>query len=124
MLSNEVQKFLNDLINPTPSICLVHQLPETSTSMIGNVCECCKKELYTNMPAGRPMIYWESQPVAYTLDKQPLFPITIRWESHVIQSLHPNPDHISHRYFPAHLIQEEDPTFEEEDLFEGYEGFE
>lgn len=35
------------------------------------------------------MAFWESQPVAYTLDRQPCFAYTLVWENFRIRSLHP-----------------------------------
>jgi hypothetical protein len=34
------------------------------------------------------MSFWESQPAAYTLDRQPCFVYTLRWANYQIRSLH------------------------------------
>lgn len=55
------------------SYCLTHQLPETGTSPLGGVCRCCKSLVYLQANTNVQGAYWESQPAAYTLDRQPIF---------------------------------------------------
>jgi hypothetical protein len=69
--------------------CLTHQLPEDQATPLGLVCACCKHRLYTNPPAGRCMSFWESQPGAYTLQREPCFVYTLIWDDFRIRSLHP-----------------------------------
>ncbi|WP_013628479.1 hypothetical protein [Rubinisphaera brasiliensis] len=70
--------------------CLTHQLPETGTSPMGPVCPKCKRFAYVDLP-GQPLrSYWESQPGAYTLDRQPLFVYIRQTESVVLRSLRPD----------------------------------
>jgi len=38
------------------------------------------------------MSFWESQPVAYSLDRKPLFAYTLMWDDFRIRSLHPPDD--------------------------------
>lgn len=68
-------------------LCLTHQLPETGTSPIGGVCARCKKMLYTQPASLENRAYWESQPVAYTLDRQPIFVYTRFGDNYKIRSL-------------------------------------
>lgn len=68
--------------------CLAHQLPEDQASSVGMVCPRCKQRLYVRPPQGRCMSFWESQPVAYSLDGRPLFVYTLMWDDFRIRSLH------------------------------------
>lgn len=69
--------------------CLTHQLPEDQMSPIGLVCPHCKERLYTQEPTGRCRSYWESQPMAYSLEGDPCFVYIIKWDDFQIRSLHP-----------------------------------
>ncbi len=69
------------------SHCLIHQLPETGTSPIGGVCPRCKRLLYTQPASLENRAYWESQPGAYTLDRQPIFIYTRFGDNYKIRSL-------------------------------------
>jgi len=73
---------------PQVTHCLNHQLPEDQTSMIGLVCPQCKHRLYTNPPVSEMRGFWESQPVAYSLDGRPCFVYSLMWENFRIRSLH------------------------------------
>lgn len=92
--------------------CLTHQLPEDQTSPLGLVCPQCKARLYVRPPAGRPMTYWESQPAAYTLDRDPCFVYTLRWDDFVIRSLHPARDESDRRI--AYIADRHDTSPESE----------
>ncbi len=59
-------------------------------SPIGLVCPACKHRLYVRPPHGRCMSFWESQPVAYTLKREPCFVFTMMWSDFRIRSLHPH----------------------------------
>ena len=78
---------------PRFHLCLNHQLPEDQMSPIGLVCPHCKPRLYVDYPQGRCASYWESQPAAYTLDRQPCFVYTLRWDDFQIRSLHASHSH-------------------------------
>lgn len=71
------------------TICLTHQLPEDQMSPVGLVCPHCKQRLYTAPPQGRCRAFWESQPMAYSLDGEPCFVYTLLWDDFRIRSLHP-----------------------------------
>lgn len=73
---------------PQVTHCLTHQLPEDQTSMIGLVCPRCKYRLYAEPPRGEYNGCWESQPVAYSLDRRPCFVYTLMWNDYRIRSLH------------------------------------
>ncbi len=73
------------------SYCLNHQLPETGTSPVGLVCACCKFLIYTRPDTGKPVAYWESQPGAYTLDRQPVFVYVRQINGIQIRSLREEP---------------------------------
>jgi hypothetical protein len=68
--------------------CLNHHLPEDRASPLGRVCARCHRRLRVAPPPGRPMAYWESQPVACRLDGEPCFVYTLRWDEFQIRSLH------------------------------------
>ena len=72
----------------TTTICLEHQSAENQATPQGMVCPRCKHRLYTNPPQGNLMSFWESQPVAYTLDHEPCFAYSLMWENFRIRSLH------------------------------------
>lgn len=74
---------------PKSTICLAHQLAEDQTSPIGLVCRQCKRRLYTQPPAGVCRSFWESQPAAYTLEREPCFVYSLMWDDYRIRSLHP-----------------------------------
>lgn len=69
--------------------CLTHQLPEDQSSWLGPVCPCCKQRLYTRPPQGGCISFWESQPVAYSIDGEPCFVYTLVWDDFRIRTLHP-----------------------------------
>ena len=69
--------------------CLEHQHAEDQMSPLGLVCPRCKQRLYVAPPRGRGRGYWESQPVAYSLDGRPCFVYTLVWDDFRIRSLHP-----------------------------------
>jgi hypothetical protein len=69
------------------TICLEHQHIEDQATPVGMVCPQCKHRLYTNPPEGNLMSYWESQPVAYTLKREPCFAYTLNWEGFRIRSI-------------------------------------
>ena len=71
-----------------PGFCLIHQQAELSTSPLGLVCPCCKQAVYLQ-PASKHRSYWESQPGAYTLDKQPIFIHVRQTDTLKIRSLRP-----------------------------------
>ena len=71
------------------SRCLTHQLVEDQTSPVGPVCARCKERLYLRPPEGRCLRFWESQPAAYTLSREPCFVHTVAWDDFRIRSLHP-----------------------------------
>lgn len=73
----------------TAAWCLTHNLPEDQQSLIGPVCSCCKQHLYVSPPAGTCRSFWESQPAAYTLDREPCFVYTLMWDDFRIRTLHP-----------------------------------
>ena len=58
-------------------------------SRVGIVCPECKQRLYLNPPQGRCRSFWESQPVAYSLDRSPCFVFSLNWDDFQIRSLHP-----------------------------------
>ncbi|QDU48875.1 hypothetical protein [Gimesia panareensis] len=70
------------------TICLEHQAAETQATPHGTVCPRCKQRLYTNPPQGNLMSFWESQPVAFTLEREPCFAYSLLWEDYRIRSLH------------------------------------
>ncbi|MCH9655259.1 MAG: hypothetical protein K0U86_24210 [Planctomycetes bacterium] len=70
------------------TICLEHQSVEDQATPFGMVCPQCKHRLYTNPPEGNLMSFWESQPVAYSLKREPCFAYTLRWEDFRIRSIH------------------------------------
>lgn len=72
----------------TTTICLEHQRVENQATPIGMVCPDCKRRLYTNPPQGNLMSFWESQPVAYKLDREPCFAYSLMWENFRIRSIH------------------------------------
>lgn len=73
------------------SYCLHHQLPETGTSPAGPVCPRCKALVYTRPDTGKSAAYWESQPGAYTLDRQPVFVYVRQINGISIRSLREEP---------------------------------
>jgi hypothetical protein len=68
--------------------CLEHQAVEDQMSPIGLVCPCCKHRLYVSPPQGRCRSFWESQPAARSMDRQPRFVYTLIWDDFRIRSLH------------------------------------
>lgn len=70
------------------SWCLEHQADEDQMSPVGLVCPECKQRLYTRPPAGRMRTCWESQPAAWSLDREPCFVYTLLWDDWRIRSLH------------------------------------
>ncbi len=72
----------------TTTICLEHQRVENQATPIGMVCPDCKRRLYTNPPQGNLMSFWESQPVAFSLDREPYFAYSLMWENYRIRSIH------------------------------------
>jgi len=77
--------------------CLNHQLPEDQATPLGMMCPCCKLILYTTPPEGRCRAFWESQPGAYALDREPMWVFTIMWDDFRIRSLHPPDSHDDER---------------------------
>jgi hypothetical protein len=73
----------------TTTWCLDHNRPEDQATLWGTVCEHCKQRLYTQSPRGRCRTFWESQPAAYSLDREPCFVYRIQWDNHCIRALHP-----------------------------------
>lgn len=73
---------------PDQSHCLSHQLPEDQTSPIGRVCSRCKHRLYVDPPQGEGRGFWESQPAAYTLLREPCFVYRLVWSDFEIRTLH------------------------------------
>lgn len=73
---------------PLYAICLEHQAPEDQMSPIGLVCPSCKHRLYVSPPRATCRSFWESQPAAWSLDRQPCFVYTIRWDDFLIRTLH------------------------------------
>ncbi len=97
---------------PDQSHCLSHQLPEDQTSPIGLVCSRCKHRLYVDPPHGHGRGFWESQPAAYTLLKEPCFVYRLVWRDLEIRTLHAagtNADQRSARQ----LVEEEVPSEED-----------
>lgn len=74
--------------NEQKTFCLEHQLIEDQATPVGLVCPQCKHRLYTDPPQGNLMSFWESQPVAYQLDREPCFAYSLMWENFRIRSLH------------------------------------
>lgn len=72
----------------TRTICLEHQHAEDQATPFGMVCPSCKRRLYTNPPQGNLMSFWESQPVAFSLDREPCFVYSLIWENYRIRSVH------------------------------------
>lgn len=70
------------------AICLEHQAVEDQMSPIGLVCPCCKHRLYVSPPTGRCRTFWESQPAAWTVDRQPRWVYSLVWDDFRIRSLH------------------------------------
>ncbi|HBL47626.1 hypothetical protein [Gimesia sp.] len=70
------------------TICLDHQCEEDQATPFGMVCPECKRRLYTRPPRGNLMSFWESQPVAFTLDREPCFAYSLMWEDYRIRSIH------------------------------------
>lgn len=58
-------------------------------SKAGLVCPECKRRLYLDPPQGKCRTFWESQPVAYSLDRKPCFVYSLMWDDYRIRSLHP-----------------------------------
>ena len=109
------------MVNTFPNFtqCLTHQLPEDQASPIGLVCPSCKQRLYVNPPRELQMSFWESQPTAYALNREPCFVFTLIWDDFRIRSLHPCDSHedsraILMRNTRTQAILEEPP---EMDLF-------
>ncbi|QDV49276.1 hypothetical protein [Gimesia fumaroli] len=73
---------------PKKTICLEHQCAEDQATPFGMVCPQCKRRLYTNPPQGNLMSFWESQPVAFTLDREPCFAYSLMWEDYRVRSIH------------------------------------
>jgi hypothetical protein len=73
-----------------PTYCLEHQLTEDYASPRGLVCERCHARLKRSPPQGTCQSYWESQPAVYTLQREPCWVFTLRWEDFQIRSLHWN----------------------------------
>lgn len=71
------------------TICLEHQRSETLATPIGRLCPSCKEHLYTRPPSGKSMAFWESQPVAYSRNREPCFVFTQIWDDFQIRSLFP-----------------------------------
>ncbi len=74
--------------NGQKTICLKHQCVEDQATPVGMVCPHCKQRLYTNPPEGNVMSFWESQPVAYSLTREPYFAFSLMWENYRIRSVH------------------------------------
>ena len=72
--------------------CLEHQAAEDQMSPYGLVCPQCKRRLYTHPPVGPLRTFWESQPGAWTVDRQPCFVYSLLWDDFRIRSLHPAGD--------------------------------
>jgi hypothetical protein len=68
--------------------CLTHQLEEDQATPLGMMCPCCKLRLYAIPPEGACRAFWESQPGAYTLNRQPLWVFSLMWNDFRIRSLH------------------------------------
>lgn len=77
-------------IHDTQSFCLEHQRPEDRPSSRGLVCTECLARLINLPPQGAVSSYWESQPAAYTLQKEPCWVYTLAWDDFRIRSLHWN----------------------------------
>lgn len=58
-------------------------------SPVGLVCAACKCRLYTQPPTGPLRTFWESQPGAWTPDREPCFVYSLLWDDFRIRSLHP-----------------------------------
>jgi hypothetical protein len=86
--------------SPT-TYCLVHQLPEDQATPLGLVCRRCKQRLEAQPPTGRCLSFWESQPEAYSLNREPCFVYTLIWDDFRIRSLHPAHEAIE-PYAPQH----------------------
>lgn len=68
--------------------CLTHQFEEDQATPLGMMCPCCKLRLYAIPPEGPCRAFWESQPGAYTLAREPLFVFSLMWNDFRIRSLH------------------------------------
>ena len=79
---------INRMPRPALTHCLTHQLPEDRASPLGLVCPDCKVQLQTAPPRGRALGFWESQPAAFTLSREPCFVYTLVWDRFRIRSLH------------------------------------
>ncbi len=80
---------LMETISSKYTYCLTHHRIEDQMSSIGLVCECCKKKLNADPPEGKCMSFWESQPGAYSQNREPCFIYTLIWDNFRIRSLHP-----------------------------------
>jgi len=63
-------------------------MDETQPSPVGLVCPRCKHRLYAKPPLGDRRRFWESQPLAYTLDGKPCFVYSQMWNDYRIRSLY------------------------------------
>lgn len=98
--------------------CLNHQLTEDQMSPIGLVCPLCKHRLYVRPPRGHCRGFWESQPAAYTLTREPCFVYSLIWDDFRIRTLHPASSTEDPRGANARLLNTEAP--QPSDLFEGH----
>lgn len=92
-------------------------------SPIGLVCPECKRRLYTEPPTGVMRTFWESQPAAWSLDREPCFVYTLLWDDWRIRSLHPAGDEFDLRSLnaplelPAHIDLESETDWPDFDNF-------
>lgn len=96
--------------------CLEHQALEDQMSPVGLVCPECKRRLYVDPPAGLYRTWWESQPAAWSPDREPCFVYTLAWDDFRIRSLHAAGDEYDLRSLNVSLelplgIAEDDPEF-------------
>jgi hypothetical protein len=100
-------------------VCLKHQKIEDQMSRVGVVCVECKRQLYLNPPQGPCRTFWESQPSAYSLDREPCFVFSLSWDDFQIRSLHPAGSEVDPRgelirnqsNIPAQQLSEESSEF-------------
>jgi hypothetical protein len=99
--------------------CLEHQAAEDQMSPCGLVCPECKRRLYTQPPVGMQRTFWESQPAAWTVDREPCFVYSLLWDDCRIRSLHAAGDEFDIRSrnapveMPAQIDSaEESPEFQ------------
>src|SRR5882724_9088166 len=91
--------------------CLEHQAPEDQMSPAGLVCPECKQRLYTQPPIGPLRTFWESQPGAWTVDREPCFVYSLLWDDYRIRSLHAVGEEfdVRSRHAPVELTAHQEP---------------